>query len=269
MNEDTLRKVLQGLLRGESTPDDVIRTLKEGPLRTEKTDAGFPDHHRALRTGMAEAIFGESKTIQEIESMAAALAQSGAPILITRLDAAKRSALLGRFPGARESSQARTITIHAPAVREISISEAEGGTIPFVAVVTAGTSDLYAAEEAVEVCVAGATPFFRIRDAGVAGLHRILSYTRALQNASAIVVCAGMEGALPGVVAGLTGRPVFAVPTSVGYGANLGGFSALLTMINSCAAGVSVVNIDNGFSAGHAAASVIREIERFRTHHSA
>lgn len=264
LNLNDVRKLLERLTSGEENVDGVIRQLRAGPLRMERTADGFPDHHRLLRTGMAEAIFGESKSIEQITSLARSLSENGAPVLITRLDAAKRSALLALFSGSRVSDQAKTILIHPPEILEVQAVDAPSYGEPFAAIVTAGTSDIAVAEEAVEVCIACSIPFLRIRDAGVSGLHRILSYAEALQNASAIVVCAGMEGALPGVVAGMTGRPILAVPTSVGYGANLGGFSALLTMVNSCAAGVSVVNIDNGFSAGYAAASVIREIHRFQ-----
>ena len=155
---------------------------------------------------------------------------------------------------ARVNAAARTVTLHAPAPAAPRAGE------PHVAVVAAGTSDLPVAEEAAEVCVAMGIPHHTIYDVGVAGIHRLLARADTLQEATALVVVAGMEGALPSVVAGLLGRPVFAMPTSVGYGANFGGLSALLAMLNCCAPGVTVTNIDNGFSAGFAACQVVRAV---------
>ncbi len=176
------------------------------------------------------------------------------PVLITRLQPEKIAALVARFPSGRANSIARTFIANPPALA------AAGPGEPHVAIVAAGTSDLPVAEEAAEVCLAMETPVLRICDVGVSGLHRLLGVVEKLQAATAIVVIAGMEGALPSVVAGLIGRPVFAVPSSVGYGVSFGGVTALLAMLNSCAPGVTVTNIDNGFSAAFAACQVVRAV---------
>jgi NCAIR mutase (PurE)-related protein len=203
-------------------------------------------------------VYGESKSAEQIVAIAAELARPGNPVLVTRLDPVKEAALAARFPEGRANRAARTFIVHASAALAPSPSE------PHVAILAAGTADVPVAEEACEVCVAMGTAFARHYDVGVAGLHRLLSKSEALGAATALVVVAGMEGALPSVVAGLLGRPVFAVPTSVGYGASFGGVAALLAMLNSCAPGVTVANIDNGFSAAFAACQVVRAVKAAR-----
>lgn len=255
MTEADLHTLLEAVRAGTASPEEALRRLKSGPFRT--ADLGFAqvDHHRRLRQGLGEVIFGESKTLEQIVAIATEAAAAGAPVLITRLQPEKSAALAAHFPAARLNAAARTVTLHAPAPRDAAPGQ------PHVAILAAGTSDLPVAEEAVEVCVAMGIPYQKHYDVGVAGLHRLLARVDALQSATALVVVAGMEGALPSVVAGLIGRPVFAVPTSVGYGASFGGLSALLAMLNCCAPGVTVTNIDNGFSAGFAACQVVRAVQ--------
>jgi pyridinium-3,5-biscarboxylic acid mononucleotide synthase len=255
---DDLRALLEGVASGNVSADEAAERLKDGPLRND--DLGFAtlDHHRPLRQGMAEVIYGEGKSVPELLEIAARLSAPGAPVLLTRLDQEKIAALEGRFPGSRVNSRSRTVLVHPPEERGPGVGD------PFVAVVSAGTADLPVAEEAVEVCVSMGVAVQRIYDVGVAGLHRILAKVGNLREASAVVVVAGMEGALPSVVGGLVSTPVFAVPTSVGYGASFQGLAALLGMLNSCAPGVTVSNIDNGFSAGIAAARVVRAVEAAR-----
>jgi NCAIR mutase (PurE)-related protein len=255
MTESDLRTLLEAVRLGTLSPEHALGELKSGPFRVG--DLGFAqvDHHRRLRQGLGEVIFGESKTIEQILAIATEAGAAGAPVLITRLQPEKIARLTAQFPAGRANASARTYTLHAPA----PLAGIPG--VPHVAIVAAGTSDFAVAEEAVEVCVAMGIPYQKYYDVGVAGLHRLLARVEALQAATALVVVAGMEGALPSVVAGLLGRPVFAVPTSVGYGASFGGLSALLAMLNSCAAGVTVTNIDNGFSAGFAAGQVVRAVQ--------
>lgn len=262
MTEETLQGLLLDLAQGKRSAAQVLDLLKAGPFSSQEALDSIPDHHRSLRTGFTEVIFGENKAAEQIVSIAVSLGHD-TPVLVTRVNAEKSAHIEASFPGTRSNPAARTAIIHPPHEKRLTIKQIEEESVPFVLIVTAGTSDLPVAQEAAEVCVARGVPYALISDAGVAGLHRITSRTWLLQKASAIVVCAGMEGALPGVIAGLCGKPVFAVPTSVGYGANLGGFAALLTMLNSCGSGVSVVNIDAGFSAAFSACAVIQEIVRF------
>jgi NCAIR mutase (PurE)-related protein len=254
MNDSELLSLLEAVRTHSLSASDALLQLKNGPFR--RTNMGFAelDHHRRLRHGLGEVVYGESKTLEQILAIAEELAQSTAPVLMTRLEPGKMAALTARFPGGRANRIARTLIVHPPG--EIVVQRSE----PHVAILAAGTADLPVAEEACEVCVAMGTAFARYYDVGVAGLHRLLSKADALQTATALVVVAGMEGALPSVVAGLLGRPVFAVPTSVGYGASFGGVGALLAMLNSCAPGVTVANIDNGFSAAFAACQVVRAV---------
>lgn len=206
------------------------------------------DHDRRHRTGAAEVIYGEHKTPEQILTAFRALRARGEDVLITRVQADKFAALEGELDGAQYHATARVVT-HKTA----------GTPSPTtVAVVTAGTSDAPVAEEAAVTCEFYDTPVTRISDVGVAGLHRLLARLPALRAAKVLIVVAGMEGALPSVVGGLVDKPVIAVPTSVGYGASFGGVAALLGMLNSCASGVCVVNIDNGFGAGFLASQINR-----------
>ncbi|NJD19958.1 MAG: nickel pincer cofactor biosynthesis protein LarB [Gemmatimonadetes bacterium] len=251
MNREEIVRLLERLQSGEVTLDAVVDALRSGPFRTEQLPFADLDHHRALRQGLPEVVYGEGKTSEQIIDITRRLAQSGQPILVTRLRTEDQALLEGTFPGVRVNRSARTCLLNAPEVDE------EG---PFVGVVAAGTSDLPVAEEALEVCLAMAVPTRSWYDVGVSGLHRLLRHVPDLQRASALIVVAGMEGALPSVVAGLVSCPVFGVPTSVGYGTSFGGVAPLLSMLNSCAPGLTVSNIDNGFSAGVAAARVVRAI---------
>ena len=256
MNEESLRSLLDGVQKGDVTLGEAVRLLKRGPFKDSFSGEATPDHHRRLRHGLCEVIFGESKTAEQIISIAKDLSEGGAPVLVTRLDGMKSAALKVSFPEGRVGSAGGTFIVNPPPANE------SGKDQPHVAIISAGTSDLPVAEEAAETCVAAETPFVMITDVGVAGLHRILHRMDELEAAAVLVVVAGMEGALPSVVGGLVGKPIFAVPTSVGYGANLNGLTALLAMLNSCSPGICVVNIDNGFSAGYAACRVISEIKR-------
>lgn len=255
MTPEELRALLEAVARRELAPEAAAGRLKDGPLRQEELGFATLDHHRSIRQGAAEVVFGEGKTVKETEEIALRLSQSGIPVLLTRLDEEKMAALKTRFPEGRPNLRARTFMVNPP----VELEPLDQG--PFVAVVSAGTSDLPVAEEAAEVCVSMHVPVQRFYDMGVAGLHRIMSKTPRLREAAAVVVAAGMEGALPSVVGGLVSAPVFAVPTSVGYGASFKGLAALLGMLNSCAPGVTVSNIDNGLSAGIAAARVVKLLE--------
>jgi NCAIR mutase (PurE)-related protein len=254
MKDTDLLRLLESVRERSLPVGEALERLKTGPFR--QTDLGFArlDHHRGLRHGLGEVVYGEAKTVEQIVAIAGAFSAEAEPVLITRLQPEKFPPLEERFPGARANRPARTFLIHPPPE---SASPQSG---PHVAILAAGTGDLPVAEEACEVCVAMAVPFVRHYDIGVAGLHRLLSRADELGRATALVVIAGMEGALPSVVAGLVGGPIFAVPTSVGYGASFGGIAALLAMLNSCGPGVMVSNIDNGFSAAFAACQVVRAV---------
>ena len=260
MIDTELIELLEKVKRDEISNAEALSILQGSPFRTTELSFAEPDHHRGLRVGIGEVIYGESKSAEQIISIAEHLSHAGQTVLITRLTDEKIAAILARFPDGRVNSVGRTFIVNAKAEKGSESGE------PFVAVLAAGTADAYAAEEACEVCVAMDTAFQKFYDVGVAGLHRLLDKREALEKASALVVVAGMEGALPSVVGGLFGKPLFAVPTSVGYGASFGGIAALLAMLNSCSAGVTVVNIDNGFSAGFAACQVVREIKRISHH---
>ena len=256
MTEDELTTLLESVRGGDVSPTDAVALLRQGPFKSTDMPFAELDHHRPLRNGLGEVVYGESKTAEQIVAIVGHLSEGGKPVLVTRIDAAKSHALVAAFPTGRANITGRTFIANAPEIKTPKSGE------PYVAIVAAGTSDAYAAEEACEVCVAMNIAFVSHYDVGVAGLHRLLDKHASLQNASALVVVAGMEGALPSVVGGLFGKPIFAVPTSVGYGASFGGIAPLLAMLNSCAAGVAVMNIDNGFSAGFAACQVVREIKR-------
>jgi NCAIR mutase (PurE)-related protein len=258
MQDADLIEVLENVRSGTITPEQAARVLRAGPFRQSNLEFADVDHHRSIRHGLGEVVYGEGKTTAQILSITERLAHSASPVLITRLETEKLSALKERYPEGRANDTARTFIINPYPAKSSSCGE------PYVAVLAAGTGDLSVAEEACEVCVAMNTAFENFYDIGVAGLHRLLNKTEEIQGASALVVVAGMEGALPSVVGGLFGKPLFAVPTSIGYGASFGGVAALLAMINSCAPGVAVVNIDNGFSAGFAACQVIRQVLRSR-----
>ena len=249
MDAAALKKLFEQVRRGKLSPDEGVERLRHLPFE----DLGFAnvDHHRALRTGMPEIIFGPGKTPQQLAAIFARLAEHGRNVLATRVSAEQVRAVRRRFRKAESHELARAITL----TRDETIY-GKGKIV----VVSAGTSDVPVAEEAVVTAQVMGNEVQHVYDVGVAGIHRLLARRDALTQARVIVVCAGMEGALPSVVGGLVGVPVIAVPTSVGYGASYKGIAALLGMLNSCASNVTVVNIDNGFGAGYVA-SVINRLE--------
>lgn len=249
MTREVLLQLLESVERGETAPVDALARLARLPYE----DAGFAkiDHHRSLRLGLPEVIYAAGKSPAQVAEIFARMADAGGSVMATRADEASFAAVRARVPAAKYHAQARIIGLSAavPAV-------ASGR----VAVVCAGTSDLPVAEEAAVAAEYLGCEVDRIVDVGVAGLHRILAQTEVLARASAVIVCAGMEGALPSVVGGLVAAPVIAVPTSVGYGSAFGGLTALLGMLNSCSPNVCVVNIDNGFGAAYVAAMAVRRL---------
>ncbi|MFO7947626.1 MAG: nickel pincer cofactor biosynthesis protein LarB [Armatimonadota bacterium] len=249
MDEKQLRALLNDLKRGELDVNEAVAALRRLPFE----DLGFAkiDHHRTIRRGLPEVIFCQNKTPEQVAQIAEKMVQAGAVALGTLADDKVYSVLAERFEQVSYDEQARVVSVG-------KIPEPDDGLMPLV-VVSAGTSDIPVARQASLVARAGGVPFTEIFDVGVAGLHRVLSYQDTLQEAGAIVVCAGMEGALPSVVGGLVPAPVIAVPTSVGYGASFKGVAALLGMLNSCAGGVAVVNIDNGFGAGYIGSLICKQ----------
>jgi len=245
MNSESIRKLFDDVRRGKLTPDDAVARLRHLPFE----DLGFAkvDHHRAIRVGMPEVIFGERKTPAHLAQIFAKLAKQGGNVLATRSDEKQFAAVKKKVRTAEYRELARAIVLQRDS------KQYGKGT---VAVVSAGTSDIPVAEEAVVTAEIMGNAVEHFYDVGVAGIHRLLANREALTRARVVIVCAGMEGALPSVVGGLVGVPVIAVPTSVGYGASFGGIAALLAMLNSCASGVTVVNIDNGFGAGYAASQI-------------
>jgi pyridinium-3,5-biscarboxylic acid mononucleotide synthase len=249
MTSETILEMLQLVRDGALRPEDAMDRLANLPYE----EAGFAkiDHHRRLRTGLPEVIYSAGKTADQVGEIFFRMAAMGGDVLATRADEAAFAAVKALAPEAQYHSVARIIALRQAPPVEIS---------GVVAVLCAGTSDLPVAEEAaVTVDMMGGTPR-RIYDVGVAGLHRLLAHRDLLREAEVVIVCAGMEGALPSVVGGLVGAPVIAVPTSVGYGAAFGGVAALLGMLNSCSPNVTVVNIDNGFGAAYVASTILRRI---------
>ncbi len=247
MNPQSLRKLLEEIRDGRTSAEKAMRQLRNLPFE----DVGFAkiDHHRALRSGMPEVIFAEGKPPSAVAEIFSRMARGGGNVLATRATARHYAAVRRRVRKALYHDCARCITLRQD-------GEIRGkGTI---AVVCAGTSDLPVAEEAAITAGLMGNSVALIADVGVAGLHRLLAQREELHKARVVIVCAGMEGALPSVVAGLVSAPVIAVPTSVGYGASFGGIAALLGMLNSCAPNVAVVNIDNGFGAACVAAAINR-----------
>ncbi|AUS97568.1 1-(5-phosphoribosyl)-5-amino-4-imidazole-carboxylate carboxylase [Clostridium thermosuccinogenes] len=245
MNEESLRRMLEKVRKGETGIDEAVEKLKKLPFE----DLGFAkvDHHRNIRNGYPEVIYCQGKTVEQIKAIAKRLMDRDNNIMATR---ASREV----YEGIREIADnvvyyemARIVVVN-----RVEVKKSE----KIIAVVTAGTSDMPVAEEAAVTAETMGNKVERIYDVGVAGIHRLLANTDALMRANVLIVVAGMEGALASVVGGLVDKPVIAVPTSVGYGANFGGLSALLTMLNSCASGIGVVNIDNGFGAGYLASMI-------------
>ncbi len=243
MNSDSLKLLLEQVAAGAMDPEQAMQRLKKLPYE----DLGFArvDHHRVLRRGFPEVIFGQGKTAPQIIAISRSLHAQGAAVLVTRVDPAKAEAVRAELP---------ELTYHADCACLSQVaSEPPRPGKGTVVVIAAGTSDLPVAQEAVLTASLMGSKVETVYDVGVSGLHRLASAAEVLMKASAYVVVAGMEGALPSVVAGLVDKPVVAVPTSVGYGTSFGGLAALLGMLNSCAPGLSVVNIDNGFGGGYLA----------------
>ncbi len=252
MDPARLRKLLAGVRRGRITTSQALEAIAHLPF--ESIGAGTVDHHRGIRQALPEVILCEGKTKAQCVSIARSIVERSGRLLATRASATQARALVDEFGDrARWNEAARTVTVERGTTRRNGSGRAVRRSAGKVLVVSAGTSDLRVAEEAAVTLEFMGVPVSRVYDAGVAGIHRLLSHVPALRSATAIVVVAGMEGALASVVGGITDRPVIAVPTSGGYGASFGGLAALLAMLNSCAAGVTVVNIDNGFGAGYAA----------------
>ncbi len=259
---DRVLELLARVAAGEASPEDALERLAWLPVEAvgetgdagEGRNGGSPfarlDHHRALRQGHPEVVFGPGKTPQQLVEIGRRFAERGDGFLVTRLEAGEgREALVGAFPDGEVNDAARTFFHPA---REPMTPKVRGPVL----VVTGGTGDIPVAEEAAVTVAAFGNPVDRLYDVGVAGIHRVLGEAETLRGAAVVIVVAGMEGALPSVVGGLVGTPVIAVPTSVGYGAAFGGIAPLLGMLNSCAAGVTVVNIDNGFGAAVAATRI-------------
>jgi hypothetical protein len=245
MREDDLRKMLTDFRKGKMTEKALLHAIRRLPFE----DMGFAkvDHHRSIRCGFPEVVFCEGKSNDEVVSIIRSITKAGHNALATRASAGQFAAVRSAFPDARYNERSRTMTVVKRPPKKLP-----GKVIIF----SAGTSDIPVAEEAritAEMMGVNVQPVY---DVGVAGIHRLLSFHGPMLEATAIVVVAGMEGALASVVGGLVSCPVVAVPTSVGYGASFHGLAPLLTMLNSCAAGVSVVNIDNGFGGGYVAALI-------------
>jgi hypothetical protein len=249
MNQDLLRQMLQRVAAGELTAEDAAHRLQH--LACEDIGYAHIDHQRSLRKGFPEVIFGEGKSAEQVAGIMERMSVQELVILVTRVDPQKAEAVLSRFPQARFHADARMI------VWEKAPAPVQGrGTI---LVLAAGTSDIPVAMEAFITAQAMGNRVEKVFDVGVAGIHRLFRHRELIENATVLVVVAGMEGALPSVVAGMVSRPVIAVPTSVGYGVSLGGLTALFAMLNSCSSNVAVVNIDNGFGAGYVASMINRE----------
>lgn len=248
MTRDDLERLLAAVARGELAPGAALDELRHFP--TEKLDFAQLDHHRVLRQGQPEVVFCAGKTPDQVVAICERLAAASGGFLGTRVTPDQAEALQRRFERAELNPLARTVVLRRPGGRPNAL-----GT---VLVVCAGTSDLPVAEEAAVTADALGAQVERLTDVGVAGIHRVLNAGDRLRSADVLIVVAGMEGALPSVVGGLVSTPVIAVPTSVGYGASFGGLAALLAMLNSCAAGITVVNIDNGFGAAMAAMRILQ-----------
>jgi NCAIR mutase (PurE)-related protein len=247
VNPKSIRKLFEQVRRGSLSPDEAVERLRYLPFE----DLGFAkvDHHRVLRAGMPEVILGQNKTPAQVAQIFARLAQHGGNVLATRASKEQYAAVKKKVRKAEYREVARAIVLQRD-----QTTYGKG----MIAVISAGTSDIPVAEEAVVTAEVMGNNVEHLFDVGVAGIHRLLAHREVLARARVIVVCAGMEGALPSVVGGLVGVPVIAVPTSIGYGASFKGVAALLGMMNSCASNVSVVNIDNGFGAGYVASLINR-----------
>jgi NCAIR mutase (PurE)-related protein len=253
MDPKRVRDLLEGVKHGATSVEAALAELKDLPF----ADLGYAavDHHRALRQGAPEVILGQSKTPEQIVGIARELARAGQNVLITRLDADAAREVCAAIPTLKYAALARTATLEQAPIPAL-------GSRP-VSLVTAGTGDLPVAEECAETLRMLGVAAERVYDVGVAGLHRLLHRRDVFERTGIAIVVAGMEGALPSVVGGMAAGPVIAVPTSVGYGVSFGGIAALAAMLTSCASGIVVCNIDNGFGAAYAAARILRARERY------
>jgi len=250
MDEKHIRELLENVRKGSCDIAEAMKHLKHWPA--ENMDFACLDHHRALRTGFPEVVYGEDKSVEQIIAITKAMLDKPAVVMVTRVNPEKAERICEKVPGLTYHETARMLIGNT----DKKIEQDSRGTI---LVMSAGTSDMPVAEEAYLTAHYLGHPVEKLYDVGVAGIHRVLSHRELLSQASVLIVVAGMEGALPSVVAGLVDKPVIAVPTSVGYGASFGGITALLGMLNSCAPGVAAVNIDNGFGAGCMAATINRK----------
>jgi NCAIR mutase (PurE)-related protein len=253
MDKSSLLQLLASVQRGDLTPEAATARLADLPFE----DIGHTriDHHRELRNGLPEVIYAAGKTPEQVAEIFARMAAAGRAALATRATPEAAAAVQTAVPAAAYHPLARTLTLSTPAPCTLQPA-------PCICVLCAGTSDVPVAEEAAITAEHFGVRVVRLYDVGVAGLHRLLAVRDQLREADCVIVCAGMEGALPSVVGGLVGVPVIAVPTSVGYGASFGGAAALLGMLNSCSPNVSVVNIDNGFGAAYTATLIARSAHR-------
>lgn len=249
MDRKRLLDLLERVAQGDTSVERALDAFQTFPF--EELPFATVDHHRQLRQGFPEVVLGERKSVNQIVSIVRALAAEGGNVLVTRVAPDKAAALVEQVPEAEYDETARAVVLRQQPFEDLGRGE--------VVVVCAGTSDLPVAREAALTAELMGNRVTVIVDVGVAGIHRLMAHYETLRHAQVIVVVAGMEGALASVVGGLVSRPVVAVPTSVGYGAHLGGIAPLLAMLNSCAAGVTVVNIDNGFGAGSAASLMNRK----------
>lgn len=249
MDEKNLKKLLEQVRKGSCDITEAIKKMKHWP--SESMDFACIDHHRTLRTGFPEVIYGEDKSAEQIAAIMKAMLNRPSVVMATRVNQEKAAHIRDTISGLDYHKTARMLVGNTDKVIEHDCR----GTI---LVMSAGTSDMAVAEEAFHTVRYLGNDVEKLYDVGVAGIHRLLSQKELLYQASVLIVAAGMEGALPSVVAGLVDKPVIAVPTSVGYGASFGGITALLGMLNSCAPGMAVVNIDNGFGAGCMAATINR-----------
>jgi len=249
MNNDALNLILKSVAAGRLSIQDAARKL--GHMAYEDIEYAHVDHHRSLRKGFPEVIFGQGKTADQVVGIIDKMKDQENVILVTRVDLKKADAVIKRFPQAVYYPDAGMI------VWELKKPRIIGRGV--INIISAGTSDIPVAREAYLTAKAMGNRVQTIFDVGVSGIHRLLSHKKAIEKATVLIVVAGMEGALPSVVAGMVSRPVIAVPTSVGYGVSLGGLAALFAMLNSCSSNVAVVNIDNGFGAGYMAAIINRK----------
>ncbi|RJP94425.1 MAG: nickel pincer cofactor biosynthesis protein LarB [Desulfobacteraceae bacterium] len=248
MNANTLKSILDSVAKGETSIDDALHTLKH--MSVEDIGYAHIDHHRSLRKGFPEVIFGQNKSVDQIIGIMERMSQWEKIILVTRIEPDKAAVIISQFKGAEYHEDARMIYFAKEALPVIG-----KGTI---LIISAGTSDIPVAQEAFLTAKAMGNAVETVFDVGVAGIHRLFMHKEKIESASVLIVAAGMEGALPSVVAGLVDRPVIAVPTSVGYGSSFGGLTALFSMLNSCSSNIAVVNIDNGFGAGYMASMINR-----------